>query len=101
MSDREISLLKMCDNNDEVYQNIKVCLAYNNGDATFLHTSELGKYGGQAKEELTSYLGQCNLKKSDAIARAVSVIKDCVNSKNLDDQTKLYMETELNKALED
>jgi len=103
----EICLLKLFDIldrlqffNNNVNDEVKMFLAYNDGNCAISNKDELSKYGNYSKQEMLKFLNLCNINKQKILTQGVAIINEIAQSKDVNKNITQYLTQELNKALD-
>lgn len=107
MTTREISILRMYETLDSIdyfgnniYEEIKMFLAYNDGNCSFSNSGELSKYGAHSQKELLEFLKLCAIDKQGMITKAIGIINNVIQSSEVDTEISAFLKKELDISLQ-
>jgi len=83
----------------DVFGEIRMFIAYNNGSCSLSHKGELSKYGAYSKKELMSFLDLCSIDKRKMLTQGVSIINGIVQSNDVEHDLRKFLKHELDIAL--
>lgn len=106
MTDRELGLLKIYNFLDRIdffgkdlFGEVKMFLAYNDGGFSFTHKGELSEYHAYSKQELREFLSLCSIDKMGMVQKLVKLANDISISDDVSNDIREYLRGQLDHML--